>query len=76
MHVPALTNETELPVRVQTPALPAERLKATPRPELDDATIVYAGSPTSAAAGGVELKLTAWGTSVTGNDCCAWGAER
>ena len=79
VHVPAPTSVTVLPLRLQMPALAAARVKVTARPELAVAVTVYDDPPTTAPAGGVDVKVivcTLWDGAglVTANDCCACGA--
>ena len=58
------------------PALLGAAANVTARPDVAVADTVYAGSPTSALAGGVELKLIACDARPTLNDCCTCGAGR
>ena len=70
MQVPAPTGDTLEPDTVQTPALDASAEKTTGSPELADAATMYAGSPTPAFAGGVDVKVIVCVLSATVTDCC------
>lgn len=74
VQVPVPAIETVAPDTVHTPALPASIVNVTTRPDVAVADTAYAGSPTVAPLGGVEVKLIDWGASATANDCCACGA--
>ena len=69
VHVPPATKETVEPEIVHTPALAGAMLKATARPELAVAETLYAGPPTMAAPGAVDVKLTVCATFATAKDC-------
>jgi hypothetical protein len=74
VQVPAPMIETVAPDRLHTPALPAEIVNVTARPEVAVADTVYAGSPIVAPLGGAEVKLIVCVASATANDCCTCGA--
>ena len=76
VHVPAATIVTVAPLTVQMPALPASADKVTGRPEVAVADTVYAGSPTLALPGAVEVKLIVCVERATAKDCCTCGAAR
>ena len=59
-HVPAPIIDTVEPDREQTFALPAATANVTPRPDEAVAETVYVAPPTTALAGGVEVKLIVW----------------
>ena len=74
VQVPAPTNETVEPLRVQMPALPAAIVNVTARPDDAVADTVYVAPPTVAPPGGVEVKLIVCVRRLTVNDCCTCGA--
>ena len=74
MQVPAPTNDTVEPVRVQTPALPAAIEKVTARPELAVAETVSVAPPTVAPPGGYDVNVIVCATRLIANDCCTCGA--
>ena len=74
VHVPAPRKETVDPETEHTPALPADRVNETGRPELAVAVTVYGAPPTRALGGGDDVKLIVCVARLTPNDCCACGA--
>ena len=76
VQVPAATIVTVAPDTVQMPTLLGAAVNVTARPDVADADTVYAGSPTVAPPGGVEVKLIVCVASATVNDCCTCGAAR
>ena len=76
VQVPAPTIVTVAPDTVQMPALLGAAANVTVRPDVAVAETVYAGSPTSALEGGIELKLIACEARPTLNDCCTCSAAR
>ena len=76
MHVPDPTGVTLEPDTVHTPALGASAEKTTGSPELADAVTTYAGPPTPALTGGIDVKAIACVARPTAITCWAWGAAR